>query len=103
MKISVFLCLLTLTACGASPAPQMSGATRTEVTRDGRTYVVFHTARDVEVVRLGFARPGEHQGIRAQMIALIPEVTGCRIVAATLRGDSGEMRGRILCPAQPGA
>jgi hypothetical protein len=97
MKIAPLLCL-ALAACGAQPTPQMWGAERTDVTRDGRAYTVFQKDRRVEVIRLGWASPGEHQGIRATMIALIPEVTGCRLVESTLQGDSGEMRGRINCP-----
>lgn len=90
---------LLLAACGAQPSPLMLGAHRTEITRDGRQYVVFHTDRMVEVIRLGYARRGEHQTIRTTMIALIPEITGCRLVASTLQGDSGKMRARITaCP-----
>ncbi|HEX9859262.1 MAG TPA: hypothetical protein VGA75_12965, partial [Paracoccaceae bacterium] len=88
---------LILAACGAQPAPHMLGAQRTEVARDGRQYVVFQREKTVEIIRLGYAARGGHQQIRATMIALIPEVTGCRLVAATLQGDSGEMRGRINC------
>ncbi len=88
---------LLLTACGAQPAPDFFGATRTDVTRDDRQYTVFHTEKRVEVIRLGYAARGQHQAIRATMIALIPEVTGCRLNETTLQGDSGEMRGSIRC------
>lgn len=93
---------LLLAACGAQPTPAMWGAQRVDVTRDGRQYVVFHDEKRVEVIRLGYAVRGEHQGIRATMIDLIPEATGCRLIASTLQGDSGEMRGRISCPKAPG-
>ena len=89
--------LVLLAACGASPAPEFFGANRTEVSRNGRDYVVFHKGNRVEIVRLGYARRGEHQEIRATMIALIPEVTGCRLRESTLQGDSGEMRGSVTC------
>lgn len=87
-----------LAACGAQPAPQFFGADRTDVTRDGRAYTVFQKGEAVEVIRLGHARRGEHQGIRATMITLIPEVTGCTLIETSLQGDSGEMRGRLRCP-----
>ncbi|RGP35338.1 hypothetical protein [Pseudotabrizicola alkalilacus] len=90
--------LLLLAACGAQPAPQFFGAERSDVTRDGRSYTVFQKGEAVEVIRLGYARRGEHQGIRPTMIALIPEVTGCTLVESSLVGDSGEMRGRLRCP-----
>ena len=90
--------LFIIAACGAQPAPQMWGAARTDVVRDGRSYTLFQKGKQVEIIRLGWASRGEHQGIRATMIALIPELTGCRLVESTLQGDSGEMRGRVTCP-----
>jgi hypothetical protein len=98
MKPLVLL-LLLLAACGASPAPEFLGAARTDVTVNGRDYTVFQKGERVEVIRLGYATRGEHQAIRATMIALIPTVTGCKLRAASLTGDSGEMRGSLDCPA----
>lgn len=95
MRPILFLPLLA--ACGAQPAPEFLGATRADVIRDGRSYAVFHTERRVEVIRLGSARRGEHREIRAAMIALVPEITGCDLVDSTLQGDSGEIRGSIRC------
>ena len=89
--------LLLLAACGAQPAPEFFGATRADVTRDGRQYTVFYTDKRVEVIRLGYAARGEHQGIRATMIDLIPQITGCKLSEKSLQGDSGEMRGSIRC------
>lgn len=91
------LCVLALVGCGAQPAPEFFGAKRSEVIRDGRSYVVFHTDKRVDVIRLGYAPRGAHRAIRAAMIDLIPEVTGCKLVDSTLQGDSGEMRGSIRC------
>ena len=99
MKLSLILILtLVLAGCGAQPAPEFIRATRQDVSRDGRQYTVFYTDKRVEVIRLGYASRGEHQAIRAQMITLVSEVTGCRLVESTLQGDSGEMRGSISCP-----
>lgn len=89
--------VFSLAACGASPAPEFFGAERTEVTRNGRDYVVFQKENRVEIIRLGHAKRGEHQAIRADMIALIPQVTGCKIKENSLQGDSGEMRGSLTC------
>lgn len=91
--------LILLAACGASPSPLLLGAQRQDVVVAGRTYAVFWTTRMVEVIRLGWASPGEHQAIRATMIELIPQVTGCRVSERSLTGDSGEMRGAISCPS----
>lgn len=94
--IAALLQVAVMAACGAQPAPEFFGATRTDVVRDGRRYVVYRKDRRVEVIRLGYARPGEHHAIRATMIALVPQVTGCRLSAYASRGDSGEMRGRLV-------
>lgn len=88
---------LFLAACGAQPAPEFFNAKRADVTRDGRQYTVYYTEKRVEVIRLGFARRGDHQAIRAAMIDLIPQVTGCILSEKSLQGDSGEMRGSIRC------
>jgi hypothetical protein len=89
--------LLVLAAC-ASPAPEFLGATRTDITVDGRDYTVFQKGERVEVIRLGYATRGEHKEIRATMIELVPRVTGCKLRDTTLQGDSGEMRGSLDCP-----
>jgi hypothetical protein len=93
--------LILLAACGAQPSPVMLGAQRQDVTRDGRQYTVFWTRTRVEVIRLGYAKNGEHAGIRQTMLALIPEVTHCKANENTLTGDSGELHGRISCPKAP--
>jgi hypothetical protein len=99
MKHHIPLILLVfLSACGASPAPEFFGAKRTDITVNGRAYTVFQKEERVEVIRLGYAKRGEHQEIRATMIELIPRVTGCRLRENTLQGDSGEMRGSLSCP-----
>jgi ABC-type Fe3+-citrate transport system substrate-binding protein len=89
--------LLLLAACGAQPAPEFLHAKRVDITQDGRQYTVYHTEKRVEVIRLGYASRGEHQAIRTTMIALIPQVTGCKLLERSLQGDSGEMRGSIRC------
>lgn len=96
MKRLIFA-LFVLVGCGAQPAPEFLRASRSEVQRDGRTYVVFHTEDRVEVIRLGHAARGEHAAIRATMAAIVPEVTGCKLKESSVRGDSGEMRGSLSC------
>ena len=98
MKWIATLLVLLLAACGPQPTPLMFGATKTEVTRNGRDYVVFQKGEAVEVIRLGYVRPGQHQGIRRAMVDLIPEVTGCWVDDRFIQGDSGEMRAKVRCP-----
>ncbi|HRK67951.1 MAG TPA: hypothetical protein PKY73_10405 [Hyphomonas sp.] len=94
----LILLAFLLAACAASPAPEFLGAQRVDLVRDGRSYTVWFTDKRVEVVRHGYAKPGQHQAIRATMIALVPQVTGCDLYEKSLSGDSGEMRGSIRCP-----
>lgn len=88
---------LVLAACASSPMPGMIGAVKAEVTAQGRDYTLWYTTTKVEIVRHGWAGPGDHQAIRATMIALIPHVTGCRLNEGSLTGDSGEMHASIHC------
>ncbi|MDQ2064833.1 hypothetical protein Q9295_00470 [Xinfangfangia sp. CPCC 101601] len=96
-SIRTILFLLFLANCGASPAPEFFGATRHDVRRDGRDYVIFRKESRVEIIRLGRVKNGDHHKVRATMIALIPDVTGCEINEKSLQGDSGEMRGSLIC------
>lgn len=90
---------MLLAACGAQPTPTMFGAERIAVQRGGRDYVLFRKGDRVEVIRLGWASHGQHKQIRATMVTLIPELTGCPLRPDSLQGDSGEMRGKIDCPS----
>jgi hypothetical protein len=92
------LLLLILAACGAQPAPQMFGAERFTASRAGHDYVLYRKGNLFEIIRLGYVRPGGHQAVRATMLALVPELTGCTPLDGTVTGDSGEMRGRLRCP-----
>ena len=62
------ICLLFLAACGASPAPQYFGATRSEVVKGGITFVVFHKDNRVEVVRLGYLTRRERAAVPDLMV-----------------------------------
>jgi hypothetical protein len=97
MRRLTILATLMLAACD-SPAPQMIGAVETKVTRGGHDYAVYVRDGFVEVIRFGYARRAEQAAVREQMVALIPEVTGCIADPRSLQGDSGEMRARLRCP-----
>ena len=93
---------LLLAACGAQPAPEFFDAKRTDIRHDGRDYVVYQKGNRAEIIRLGFLRPGQHRATREIMTRLLEQVTGCAIIAATLQGDSGEMRTTLRCPEAAG-
>jgi hypothetical protein len=96
-RMRYLMILPLLCACESSPMPGMANATKAEVTEGGRAYSLWYTETRVEIVRHGWVSPGDHQAVRATMIALIPQVTGCTLNEASLIGDSGEMRGAIRC------
>ncbi len=98
MRGLIFILSISLAACGAQPTPTMFGAQRLAATVGGRDYVVFLKGDRAEVIRLGHARRGEHQAIRATMLDLVPRLTGCRWRESSVQGDSGEMRGLVTCP-----
>lgn len=93
--------LLLLAACGASPAPQFMGATRTEVTRGGIDFVVFRRDERAEVVRLGYLTRAGRAPVPDLMVQAAEEATGCRVVPGSmvtgLPGDTGEARFRLAC------
>ena len=85
--------IFLLGACDASPAPQMMGAASINATVGGRDYTVWRQDKAFEVVRHGWACPGQYVEIRATMLALVAKSTGCEPHVTT--GDSGEMRGTL--------
>ncbi|PTX01445.1 hypothetical protein [Pararhodobacter aggregans] len=94
------LALLLLAAC-ASPDRAFWGAEEGRVTLDGRDYAVY-VDRDrarprVQVIRLGYARRGQHQAILAAMPRAAEAVSGCALVAGSAQGDSGVMNARLDC------
>lgn len=97
-RLLIPLLMLFCAACGAQPAPLMFGGARHETTVEGRDYIVYRKGNRVEVIRRGWAAPGEHARIRATMVEVVPWLTGCDVVPSSIAGDSGEMRARITCP-----
>jgi len=95
-RFLIITALALLNGC-VSAAPEFIGATRTDITLNGRDYAVYQKGERVSVIRMGYARRGEHQEIRATMIELIPVVTGCALRESTVQGDSGEMRASLSC------
>lgn len=93
--------LLFLAACGASPAPQFFGATRSAVTLGGIDFVVFQQDDRAEVVRLGYLTPAQRGPVPALMEQAAAQATGCKVVPGSmvtgLPGDTGEARFRLRC------
>lgn len=96
MLLRLLPALALLCAC-ASPSPQFFGATRSDVTIDGRSFTVFREDTRVQVIRHGYARASARPDIPAQMLRAVAQATGCTPIETSFQGDSGERRGRIRC------
>lgn len=92
--------LLVLSAC-ASPAPDMFGAGRAEVSRGGMDFVVFHRGSTAEVVRLGYLSRAERAPMPDLMAEAAEAATGCRVIANSMvtriPGDTGVARFSLDC------
>lgn len=93
--------LVIVAACGASPAPQFFGATRSDVRLGGIDLVVFQRDDRAEVVRLGYLTRAQRGPVPALMEQAAAQATGCKVVPGSmvtgLPGDTGEARFRLTC------
>lgn len=93
--------LLLLAACGASPAPDMFGSVRSEVSRGGLDFVVFQTGSEVEVVRMGYLSRAARARVPALMSEAAEAATGCRVIPNSMTtkipGDTGVARFALDC------
>lgn len=96
------LAIVALISACASPAPEMFGASRSEVSMDGIRFVVFHQGDRAEVIRMGYLSRPDRARVPALMAAAAERATGCRVrqgsVRTRLPGDTGEARMRLDCP-----
>lgn len=96
----VFALLLLLSAC-ASPAPDMFGAGRSEVTRGGINFVVHHKGSEAEVVRMGYLTRAERAPVPRFMEEAAEAATGCRVIPNSMitriPGDTGVARFSLDC------
>ena len=100
-QILVPALLFLLAACGAQPAPQFFGATRSEITLEGIDFVVFRKEDRAEVIRMGYLTLAERAPVPRLMEEAVRRTTGCTPVPGSmvtgLPGDTGEARFRLDC------
>lgn len=100
--MGLIFCLLA--GCMASPAVQMFGAVRHDITLQGIDFVVFHKGDQVEVIRMGYLGRAARRQVPALMREAVYRTTGCRVRGAWrtgLPGDTGEARGVVTCARAP--
>lgn len=99
-RIALLLVLL-LPAC-VSPAPDMFGATRSDITLRGIRFVVFHSDSGAEVVRTGYLSRARRAPVQALMAEAAEQATGCKVIPGSfttrLPGDTGVARMDLSCP-----
>lgn len=98
VRLIVSFLVLLLAACGGRPVPAQLGGARHETHVDGRDYVLYRRGDVVEVAQQGGAPPGDSALMRATMVGLIPWLTGCNPVAASVTGDAAAIRAKVRCP-----
>lgn len=98
------LALPLLCACGAQPAPEFWGAERRELAEGDQRYTLFLKEDRFEVIRTGpyLARRATREAVQQRMLTLVEGETGCKIKETGLRGDAGEIRGKLRCPRGSG-
>lgn len=104
LALSLFL-VLTLAACGASPALRFIGAERKDVEIEGYRFAVFQKGKAVEVIRLGYLTLEQRDAVPMLMEQAAEQVTGCKVAAPLPRmarspsppGDTGEARFLMRC------
>jgi hypothetical protein len=100
-KILSFLSLGALLHACATPAPEMFGAARHEVSLGGIDFVVFHKGERAEVVRLGYLTRAQRAPVPGLMVEAAEQATGCRVkegsVVTGMPGDTGEARMTLAC------
>ncbi|MBK4215536.1 hypothetical protein JJJ17_06315 [Paracoccus caeni] len=92
-------CLL-LAGCATS-SPDMMGTLRKEVEVEGINFVVFHDLNEAEVIRMGYLRRHERQGVPRLMAIAAEQASGCRVIVDSmttrLPGDTGVARFDLGC------
>ncbi|MFD1883785.1 hypothetical protein [Paracoccus pacificus] len=96
----LMLPFLILAAC-ASPAPEMFGAARHDITLDGIRFAVFQKGNEAEVIRLGYLTREQRARVPELMMQAAARTTGCAAIPGSLitrlPGDTGEARVSLDC------
>ncbi len=87
--------------CAATPSIDYRGVAPVPVEIDGREYRVWVRREggggQVQVVRMGYARRGQHDGLVEAMVEAAEHATGCRVPPNSVEGDTGVINARLAC------
>lgn len=97
----ILLSMLLLLAGCATPALDMSGARRHQITLEGISFLVFHRGDRAEVVRMGYLPRRDHDHVPALMRLAAAQATGCAVITGSMGtsspGDTGVARFHMRC------
>ncbi|WP_146632871.1 hypothetical protein [Nioella sediminis] len=89
--------LLALLAACDSPAPAMMGADATRMTVEGVDFTVRVRGSRVEAIRTNMMPNPSIGSVYPRAVQAMEEVSGCRVIEDSLRGDVAVMRADLDC------
>ncbi len=89
------LCLF-LAACD-SPAPAMMGSTPNYVSIDGVDFTIRIQGTRAEAIRTNFMPNPSIGSVYPRALEAMEQVSGCRVIEDSLRGDVAVMRADLAC------
>jgi hypothetical protein len=96
MTRTLLLLVVLLSACD-SPAPAMMGAEAQDIVVDGVAFTVRQRDTRAEAIRRTMMPNPSIGTVYPRALRAMQEVTGCRVIEDSLRGDVAVMRADLDC------
>jgi hypothetical protein len=96
MTRTLLLLVALLSACD-SPAPAMMGAEAGDIVVDGVAFTVRQRDTRAEAIRRTMMPNPSIGTVYPRALRAMQEVTGCRVIEDSLRGDVAVMRADLDC------
>lgn len=97
MRAIVLTLVALLGACN-TPSARFLGAEGRTAEVDGLAFVVYLTATEAEVIRIGSDLRWSSEMMAGRAVEALAQVSDCTFRAGTLRAQPTVVRGRIACP-----
>lgn len=96
MKKRMLLLLVLLAACD-SPAPALMGTDATRITIDTVEFSIRIRGERAEAIRTNMMPNPSIGSVYPRAVQAIEQVSGCRVIEDSLRGDVAVMRADLGC------